>query len=574
MIRHQLIVVGGGLAGLRAAVEARAAGIDVAVLSQVHPARSHSGAAQGGINAALANHPEGTHDTPELHAFDTVKGSDYLADQDAVIQMTADAPGVIFEMDHWGCPFSRFDDGRIAQRPFGGAGFPRTCYGTDKTGHYLLHCLVERAYQRQIRMYVELFVTDLVVVDGVCRGVIAYDMIRGGFETFMADAVVMATGGAGRVYGNSTNAIISTGGGAAIAYKAGVPLKDMEFIQFHPTGLRTTNILMSEGARGEGGYLVNGLGERFMERYAPKAMELAPRDITSRSIQTEILEGRGIDGKDYVFLDMRHLGAAKILERLPGIRDLSIHFEGVDPIDEPVPVVPSQHYTMGGIDTDSDGRTMLPGLYAAGECACVSVHGANRLGGNSLLETIVFGRRAGAAVTQELLGRGAEGVASGGGGLEAAARHALADTEGRVAALAARGSGGEDPYLIRAEMKAAMKEHFGVFRHEDEMRAGLEKLVALKERCAAVGLRHSGGAFNLDMMRTLELEGMVDVALTVAAGALRRTESRGSHARTDHSTRDDAAWLKHTLAYAAPDGPRLVDKPVSLGTFEPQERIY
>ena len=286
MIRHQLIVVGGGLAGLRAAIEAKDAGIDVAVLSQVHPARSHSGAAQGGINAALGNHPEGSFDTPELHAFDTVKGSDYLADQDAVMFMTADAPRAIFEMDRWGCPFSRFDDGRIAQRPFGGAGFPRTCYGADKTGQYLLHTLVERAYQRQIRMYVEVFVVDLILADGRCRGVVAYDMIRGGFELFVADAVIMATGGAGRVYSNSTNAIISTGGGAALAYRAGVPLKDMEFIQFHPTCLRTTHILMSEGARGEGSYLINGLGERFMERYAPKAMELAPRDITSRSIQT------------------------------------------------------------------------------------------------------------------------------------------------------------------------------------------------------------------------------------------------------------------------------------------------
>jgi len=574
VIHHQLIVVGGGLAGLRAAVEARAAGVDVAILSQVHPARSHSGAAQGGINAALANHPEGHDDTPERHAFDTVKGSDYLADQDAVIQMTADAPGVIFEMDHWGCPFSRFDDGRIAQRPFGGAGYPRTCYGTDKTGHYLLHCLVERAYERRIPMYIEVFVTGLIVVDGACRGVVAYDMLRGGFEAFTADAVIMATGGAGRVYGNSTNAVISTGGGAAIAYQAGVPLKDMEFIQFHPTGLLTTNILMSEGARGEGGYLINGLGERFMERYAPQAMELAPRDITSRSIQTEILEGRGVDGKGYVYLDLRHLGAQKILERLPGIRDLSIHFEGVDPIDEPVPVVPSQHYTMGGIDTDVDGRTPMPGLFAAGECACVSVHGANRLGGNSLLETIVFGRRAGAAAAEDLAGQDGEDGTGGGDAVTAAARQALAATERRVAELAARGADGEDPYAIRAAMKAAMKEHFGVFREEAQMRAGLGKLEGLKARCAAVGLRHEGGVFNLDLMRTLELEGMVDVALTVAKGALRRTESRGSHSRTDFPQRDDAIWLKHTLAYPAAAGPRLAYKPVALGAFEPQERTY
>jgi len=568
MIHHQLIVVGGGLAGLRAAVEAKAAGIDVAILSQVHPGRSHSGAAQGGINAALANHPEGHDDTPEKHAFDTVKGSDYLADQDAAIQMTSDAPGIIFEMDHWGCPFSRFDDGRIAQRPFGGAGYPRTCYGADKTGHYLLHCLVERAYERRITMYVEVFVTDLIIVDGRCRGVVAYDMIRGGFEAFTADAVIMATGGAGRIYGNSTNAIISTGGGAADAYHAGVPVKDMEFIQFHPTCLLTTNILMTEGARGEGGYLVNDLGERFMSKYAPKAMELAPRDITSRSITTEILEGRGIGGKNYVYLDLRHLGAAKIMEKLPGIRDLAIHFEGVDPIEEPIPITPCQHYTMGGIDTDVDGRTVMPGFYAAGECACVSVHGANRLGGNSLLETIVFGRRSGAAVVADLAGR------AGGGDASAAGARAVADVEARVATLAARGADGQDPYAIRADMMATMKDHFGVFREEKQMREGLERLLALKERCATIGLRNAGGIFNLDLIRTLELEGMVDLALAVATGAVQRTESRGSHARTDYPTRDDENWLKHTMAYYTPDGPRLDYKPVTLGTFEPQERKY
>jgi len=568
VIYHQLIVVGGGLAGLRAAVEARQEGIDVAVLSQVHPGRSHSGAAQGGINAALANNPEGADDTPEKHAFDTVKGSDYLADQDAAIEMTKDAPGVIYEMEHWGCPFSRYDDRRIAQRPFGGAGFPRTCYGADKTGHYLLHTLVERAYQRGIKMYIEVFATQLIVEDGVCKGVVAYDMIKGGFLEFRADAVVMATGGAGRTYINTTNAIISTGGGMAIAYQAGVPLKDMEFIQFHPTGLFTTNILMTEGCRGEGGYLINDQGERFMSKYAPTVMELAPRDITARAIQTEVNEGRGIGGKEFVYLDLRHLGEQKIAERLPGIRDLAIHFEGVDPVTEPVPIVPSQHYTMGGIDTDMEGATPLPGLYAAGECACVSVHGANRLGGNSLLETIVFGRRAGAAASAYVKGKEGGGSPAAGAADPAAARMAAFVEE-----LAGRGTG-EDAYAIRAEMTVTMKEHFGIFRERASMQAGLDKMLALKERTTRMGLRHTGGVFNLDMMRTVELAGMIDVALATAAGALARTESRGSHARTDYATRDDKDWLKHTMAYIGADGPRLEYKPVTLGPFEPRERKY
>jgi len=569
MIHHDVIVVGGGLSGLRAAIEAKRAGVDVAVLSQVHPSRSHSGAAQGGINAALGNHPDGADDTWEKHAFDTTKGGDYLVDQDAAIQMAKDAIGIIYEMDHWGCLFSRFGDGRIAQRPFGGAGFPRCCYGLDKTGHYLLHTLVEQAYRLQIKMYVEQYVAKLIVHDGVCQGVVAYDMIHGGFESFTANAVVIATGGAGRTYSNSTNSIVSTGCGMFMAYHAGVPLKDMEFVQFHPTGLFTTNILMTEGARGEGGYLVNGLGERFMEKYAPKFMELAPRDITARSIQTEINEGRGINGQGYVHLDLRHLGAEKILERLPGIRDLAIHFEGVDPIEEPIPVVPSQHYWMGGIDTNVDGATPMPGLYAAGECACVSVHGANRLGGNSLLETIVFGRRAGADVVRYL-----ETLTD----KRPDARTAFAAAqlmEQRIEELGAK-TGTEDVYALRAEMTETMKEHYGLFRDEATMKAGLEKLLSIKERVKNVGLRWTGSVFNVDMIRTVEFEGMVDLALCVAAGALARTESRGAHYRTDHNTRDDVNWLKHTLAYYQPDapGPRLDAKPVTLGPFELQERKY
>lgn len=569
MIHHDMIVVGGGLAGLRAAIEAKRAGIDVAVLSQVHPGRSHSGQAQGGINAALGNHPEGRDDSWEKHAFDTVKGGDFLVDQDAAIQMAKDAPGVIYEMEHWGCPFSRFEDGTIAQRPFGGAGFPRTCYGADKTGHYLLHTLVEQAYKLQVKLYVEQYVSGLIVHDGVCQGVVAYDMIRGGFEAFSANAVVIATGGAGRTYINTTNAIISTGSGMFMAYYAGVPLKDMEFVQFHPTGLYSTNILMSEAARGEGGYLLNDKGERFMERYAPKFMELAPRDITARSIQMEINEGRGIGGKGYVHLDLRHLGAERILERLPGIRDLAIHFEGVDPIEEPVPVVPSQHYWMGGIDTNVDGETMMPGLYAAGECACVSVHGANRLGGNSLLETIVFGRRAGAAAARYLQGLTHKRNDA------RAAYAAVQAVEDKVRELASR-SGKENAYELRAELTQATKDHFFLFRDEETMQQGVEKLLSMKERLKKINLRWTGSVFNLDMIRTYELEGMVDLALCVGMGAVARKESRGSHYRTDYTKRDDENWLKHTMAYYQPDvpGPRLDYKPVTLGPFELQERKY
>ena len=398
MIEHDVLVVGGGLAGLRAAV-GLCQQYNVAVVSRVHPVRSHSGAAQGGVNAALGNAPEGRDDTPERHAFDTVKGSDYLADQSAVVKMCQMAPEAIYEFEHWGAPFSRLPDGRIAQRPFGGGGFPRTCYAADRTGHLLLHTLYEQIVKHQVRVYDERVVTRIAVDDGQYHGLVLLNLKTGRFEGLASKFCVFATGGYGRAYRNSTNALINTGSGIGTALRAGIALKDLEFVQFHPTTQFGTNILITEGARGEGGHLLNNQGQRFMEQYAASAMELAPRDIVARAIQTEINQGRGFEG-GYVYLDLRHLGKELICKRLPGIRQICIDFGGVDPVDDPIPVQPGQHYSMGGIDTDVTGRTNVPNFYAAGECACVSVHGANRLGGNSLLDTVVFGRLAAEAIAE------------------------------------------------------------------------------------------------------------------------------------------------------------------------------
>jgi len=583
---------------LRAAIEAHDAGCEVAVVSRVHPVRSHSVAAQGGINAALGNHPEAADDNPDKHAFDTVKGSDYLADQDAVEILTREAPDRIFEMEHWGCPFSRTPEGKIAQRPFGGAGYPRCCYAADRTGHALLHTMYEQTLKRHIKVYEEWQVVSLAVAEGRCYGLVALDLRTGRLEPMAAGAVIFGTGGAGRIYARSTNNIINTGSGMAIAYMAGVPLKDMEFIQFHPTSLFGNNVLMTEGARGEGGYLRNALGERFMARYAPKAMELAPRDITARAIQTEINEGRGFPG-GYVHLDLTHLGAAKILERLPAIRDIAINFTGVDPIKEPIPIQPGQHYFMGGIDVNADGLSEVAGFYAAGECSCVSVHGANRLGGNSLLETIVFGRRAGAhaaAYVKGEVGGGSAGGPAGGSAAGSAGGPAgasagsgpgvpsreeaervvlgtLAQTRKRVEWVL-NADGPEDPAALRDELRENMFANVGLFREEKSMTKGLEKVRELRERYRRIGIRNHGRTYNLDWARNLELEGMLLVAEAIAAGALARKESRGSHFRTDYKERDDVNFLKHTVARLGPDGPRLEWRPVTITKWQPQARTY
>ena len=393
--KHDVLVVGAGCAGMRAAIAAHDAGADVAMISKLHPTRSHSGAAEGGINAALGNAAD---DSPEIHAYDTVKGSDYLGDQDSIELFTAEAPGDIIQLENWGAVFSRREDGKLAQRPFGAAGSPRTVFAADITGHVLIQVLYEQVCKRDIKVYEEFFAWQLVVNDDRCQGVICWDLLNGGLNTLGGKTIVLATGGAGRQYRVTTNAYACTGDGMAMALHAGVPLKDMEFMQFHPTTLYPSGILLTEGCRGEGAYLINKDGERFMKNYAPNALELASRDVVSRSEQTEIDAGRGINGS--VMLDMRHLGADRIIDRLPGSRELSMTFAGVDPIFDPVPVRPGAHYHMGGVETNSDGATELTGLYAAGECACVSVHGSNRLGGNSLMETITFGRRAGTAAAE------------------------------------------------------------------------------------------------------------------------------------------------------------------------------
>jgi succinate dehydrogenase / fumarate reductase flavoprotein subunit len=563
-----ILVIGGGLAGLRAAIAAHDAGAQVAVLSKVYPMRSHSGAAQGGVNAALGNHPEGHDDTWEKHAFDTIKGSDYLADQPRAEILAQDAPARVYEMEHWGTYFSRFPDGRIAQRPFGGAGFPRTCYAADRTGHHLLHTLWEQAQKRDVTFYHEWMLTRLVIQDGVVVGVVALHIPSGQLQAVGAGVVILATGGHGRIYYNSTNAYICTGGATAVAFKAGAPLEDMEFVQFHPTTLYGTNILMSEGVRGEGGYLVNAAGERFMARYAAHAMELAPRDIVARSIQTEIDEGRGFSGSTggYVHLDVRHLGTEVIKGRLPGIREIAIEFAGVDPIESPIPVQPGQHYSMGGLACDEDGETPLPGLYAVGECSCISIHGANRLGGNSLLETIVFGKRAGERAAAQVKGRAAAH--------DAVLAAALAEEQAAIAALKARREG-ERQVVIRRAMQEALTRQVGVFRQEEPLRAAVERIGELKERYRHVMLDHCGDRFNYDLVDTLELGGMLELAEVTALGAQQRTESRGSHYRTDYPSRNDADWLKHTMADYNPRGrPRLWYKAVMVTKYPPTERKY
>jgi succinate dehydrogenase / fumarate reductase flavoprotein subunit len=556
---HDVLVVGGGLTGMRAAVEAHDLGADVAILSKLHPTRSHSGAAEGGINAALGNASE---DSPEEHAYDTVKGSDYLGDQDAIEVLCDEAPGDVYQLERWGAVFSRTADGRIAQRPFGAAGEPRTAYAADITGHVLIQVLYEQVMRREIPTYEEFFAWKLVVDDGRCQGVIAWDLLGGGLKTIGAKTVILATGGPGRMYAGSTNAYACTGDGMAMALQAGVPLEDMEMMQFHPTTLASNGVLITEGCRGEGAYLLNKDAERFMVRYAPNAMELASRDVVSRAEQTEIDEGRGIDGN--VLLDLRHLGAERILEALHGTRELAMTFAHVDPIYEPIPVRPGAHYHMGGIDTDVWARTSLDGLYAGGEAACVSVHGANRLGGNALMETITYGKRAGRHAAEWALTHTTVAVPAS---LEA-------DSERELRALLDRAEG-ERPWVIREELARTMHDNFGVFRREDHMLEQGDIVRGLRERYERVVVEDKGSVFNNDLTQALELGFMLELAQCMVAAGLARKESRGAHARPyDFPNRDDENYLKHTLVTWEDGEPRVDWRPVTITKWQPQERKY
>ncbi|HET8893070.1 MAG TPA: FAD-binding protein [Gaiellaceae bacterium] len=557
--KHDVLVVGAGLAGMRAAIEAFDAGADVAMISKIHPTRSHSGAAEGGINAALGNASE---DNPEIHAFDTVKGSDYLGDQDAIEILCNEAPGDVYQLEHWGAVFSRTEDGRIAQRPFGAAGAPRTAYAADITGHVLIQVLYEQVCKRDIKVYEEFFAWQLVVDEDRCQGVICWDLLNGGLKTIGAKTVILATGGAGRLYIGTTNAYSCTGDGMAMALRAGVALKDMEMMQFHPTTLAPTGVLITEGCRGEGAFLVNKSGERFLKRYAPNAMELASRDVISRAEQTEIDEGRGIDGN--VLLDLRHLGAERIIERLPGTRELSMTFVGIDPIFELIPVRPGAHYHMGGVETDVWGKTDLEGLYAAGECACVSVHGANRLGGNALMETITYGKRAGRHAADWALSNTTVTVP------ESFER----DAERELRELLDR-SEGERPWKIRDELASTMHVNFGVFRREAQMQEEGKIIAGLRERYERVVVDDKGQLFNSDLTQALELGFLLELAECMVVAGLARKESRGAHARPyDYPTRDDENFLHHTIVHWRDGAPELSAAPVRMTKWEPKERTY
>ncbi|HSM71403.1 MAG TPA: succinate dehydrogenase/fumarate reductase flavoprotein subunit [Anaerolineales bacterium] len=570
VITHDLVILGSGLAGLRAALEASQQSkgeLDIALVSKLQLMRAHSVAAEGGT-AAVMRQEEG--DSYELHAWDTVKGSDFLSDQNVVDFFVHEMPKEILHLDHWGIPWSRQDDGRIAQRPFGGHTYPRAVFAADKTGLLEMQTLYDTLmkYTNKLNRYDEVFVISILVEDGMFAGLLALDMINGRQVLIRGKALILATGGAGQIFGFTTYSETVTGDGLAMAYRAGLPLKDMEFVQFHPTGLIPSGILMTEACRGEGGYLMNKTGERFMDQYAAGAMELAPRDVISRSEMTEIEAGRGFpgpDGLDYMHLDLTHLGRDKILERLPLIREVTIKHIGLDPVEKPIPIRPVAHYSMGGVHTDIKGHTPLENVWAAGEVSCVSLHGANRLGSNSTAECLVWGRVTGTEAAEYLKNASALDSPK----MEAHAREAWSKIEAMMSS-----NGTEDHYAIRRELRRNLDKNMGVFRTGEEMQAGLDTIRALKERYKSISLKDKGLRYNTDLIRALETGFMLDVAEVATLGGLNRTESRGSHARRDFKTRDDENWLKHTMAYFTEEGPRLEYSPVDISMWKPVERKY
>jgi fumarate reductase flavoprotein subunit len=568
--RHDIVIVGGGASGLRAAIEAveQDPNATVAMVSKVYPMRSHTVSAEGGA-AGVARED----DSLEMHGYDTVKGSDFLGDQDVIQYFAQQAPKELTLLEHWGCPWSRNEDGTVATRAFGGMTTKRTWFAADKVGFHMLHTLFQTSMKHdRIVRYDERFVTKLLVDDGRCQGVVAMDIRTGEMEVFLGRAVILATGGAGKIFPFTTNGNIKTGDGMAAAYRVGVPLKDMEFVQYHPTGLPGTGILITEATRGEGGYVKNKDGERFLvtrDYGVGTKAELGPRDMISRAIVQEIEAGRGLEGPygEYVLLDLTHLGEAKLKERLPFVLELGRTYANVDPVTEPIPIRPVVHYMMGGIDTDIDAATELPGLYAAGETASVSLNGANRLGSNSLTECVVFGARAAQHALEYVKGVGDVN--------EAKLRKEGFEEGDRIAKLKAR-KGSERISAVRKDLNRAMEKGFGVYREEASLQQGVRDVAAIKARLPGVGLQDASTVFNTEILAALELENMVDVAEALAAAAAARRESRGAHTRKDYPTRDDQQWLHHSLVYRDPEGgaPRVDKKDVTLGTWEPEERKY
>jgi len=558
MLDHDILIIGAGLAGMRAALSAKEQGADVAVVSKVHPVRSHSNAAQGGINAALTDRGDDWRD----HAYDTIKGSDFLGDQDAIALMCQEAGDEVIAMEHMGAIFNRDEEGRLGTRAFGGQREARTFFVADFTGQALLHVLYEQIVKAGALVYEEWFVLSLIVRDGKCGGAVMMDIRTGKIEVVRAKAVILAAGGLGRVFEPSTNALICTGDGMSLGYRAGASLMDMEMVQYHPTTLKGSGVLISEAARGEGAYLLNSENDRFMLKYAPEFKELASRDVVSRCEQTEINEGRGIDG--CVLLDLRHLGEKYISERLSQIRELAMDFANVDMVKDPVPIMPGMHYQMGGVKANVDGETGVPGLYAAGEVACVSVHGGNRLGANSLLDTLVFGRRSGVHAADTIKSIQHLDIDD-----------SAADDDRKNIQNLLSNDKNESFGQIRLDMGTAMKEHFGVFRDEDGMQEGIKKLESIKERAKSVYVADKTSTFNTNLLFTLELDFMLECAESIAVSAADRSESRGAHTRTDMPDRDDENWLKHIMVSKSLDGGHELNyKDVVITDWEPVVRQY